>query len=270
MAFTLSHVAAVLPGIRPLERLFPAAAPVLVAASMVPDLPHYLPLPVTREQTHSWAGIVGSDPLIAVLAGAVWILVLARPLRDLAPRAVRERMAAVGDRPLRVCDVPVLYLAGVAGALTHVVWDGFTHSDGWFVRGAGPLAGFLFGRHVYQWLQFGTSAAGLAVLAVLAVRWYHRAEPRIVPDHGRWRHAVWLATAAAAAAGAVLGALEQAPWAIYASLSAMLTGALTWSGLVVGVSCILWWLVRPGRRDRRRPWNAAGPADEARPAGRAP
>jgi hypothetical protein len=66
MPFTASHVAAVLPLVR--TPLLPSA---LVVGSMVPDLPYFLPLPLTSYVTHSPVGVVSVDALMG-LAVVIW------------------------------------------------------------------------------------------------------------------------------------------------------------------------------------------------------
>lgn len=163
MPFTLSHPAAVLP----LRRLgLPMT--VLVAASMVPDVPVFLGMPRVYEITHSLIGIVTLDLLMAVMAVAVWSFVMRDALVDLAPAVVRSRLAH-RVRPTRR-DWVLSPVAAVIGAMTHVAWDSFTHAGEWGVvrvdwlqEQHGELAGF-------KWAQYASGAIGLAIVAVAALR----------------------------------------------------------------------------------------------------
>ena len=86
----------------------------------------------------------------------------------------------------------LLLLASLAiGVVSHIVWDLFTHEGRWGVRlipSIGQQWGPLLG---YKWLQYGSGAVGLAVLAVWAMLWLRRREaaasvPRLVPNWLRW------------------------------------------------------------------------------------
>src|ERR1700684_3250871 len=96
MPFTVSHVAAVLPGYRPLSRahVFTAA----VIGSMVPDFELLVPGSMARWQTHSLPGLPGLFPFcLPVGLLAYWLtLLLIRPamLAVLPDRAYLRLQAA--------------------------------------------------------------------------------------------------------------------------------------------------------------------------------
>ncbi|MEU6244877.1 DUF4184 family protein [Streptomyces sp. NPDC047024] len=191
MPFTLSHAAAVLPAIRRdgsgRGRLVPS---VLVAGSFAPDLTYFAAsfVPGAMEfgaVTHSFAGVASVDVLIAWTLVALWLLVR-EPLVALLPRAHQGRPAALsrcGAPRARLRGTTVLwwYVSAALGALTHVVWDAFTHHDRWGSRIFPALMGEAAGLPVYTWFQYGTSALAAAVLVVFllrALRW----APASVPD----------------------------------------------------------------------------------------
>ncbi|MFJ8034567.1 DUF4184 family protein [Streptomyces sp. NPDC096032] len=191
MPFTLSHAAAVLPALRRdgggHAGLVPA---VLVAGSFAPDLTYYTAgvLPGAMEfgvVTHGFAGVVTVDVLIAWALVGLWLLVR-EPLVALLPRAWQARPAAVlrcgaPRARVRAAVVGRWYGSAVLGALTHVVWDAFTHHDRWGTRlipaiGRDRPAGL----PLFSWLQYGSSVAGAVVIAVVLVRALRRA-PRSGP-----------------------------------------------------------------------------------------
>jgi hypothetical protein len=190
LPFTLSHAAAVLPAVRGdgtgRARLVPA---VLVAGSFAPDLTYYAAglVPGAMEfggVTHSFPGVFGVDVLFAwVLTG--WWLFVREPLVALLPRARQGRVAALlrcGAPPVRVraSTVARWYVSAVLGALTHVVWDAFTHVGRWGVRLFPVLDRPVAGVPLYSQLQYGTSLLGAAVVAVFAAHALRRA-PAVAP-----------------------------------------------------------------------------------------
>ncbi|WP_341845903.1 DUF4184 family protein [Streptomyces incarnatus] len=68
------------------------------------------------------------------------------------------------------------YVSAVPGALTHVVWDAFTHQGRWGTRLV-PAIGRdrVAGVPLCSLLRHGSSVAGAVVLAVFAVRALRRA-----------------------------------------------------------------------------------------------
>ncbi|WP_324783651.1 DUF4184 family protein [Streptomyces sp. H51] len=218
MPFTLSHAAAVLPAVRTdgtgRGRLVPA---LLVAGSFAPDMPYYAASAVSGamefgQVTHSLPGVFSVDLLVSWALVALWLLVR-EPLVALGPRARQPRPAALlrcGAPRARVSPRQMArwYVSATLGALTHVVWDAFTHHDRWGVRLLPVLGRDLAGAPGYWYLQYGSSAAAAVVVVVFLARALRRAPapPRpagvavlSVPDRW-WAGAV---IGGCAAAGAV-------------------------------------------------------------------
>ncbi|MFG2678003.1 DUF4184 family protein [Streptomyces sp. NPDC048392] len=191
MPFTLSHAAAVLPAVRGdgtgRGRLVPA---VLVAGSFAPDLTYYAAsfLPGAMEfgrVTHSFPGVFTVDVIIAWALVGLWLLVR-EPLVALLPGAGQGRVAALlrcGAPRARVAPSPVVrwYVSAALGALTHVVWDAFTHLDRWGTRVLPVLGREIAGSPLYWYLQYGGSAVAAVVIAVFLARVLRLAPRRAGP-----------------------------------------------------------------------------------------
>ncbi|MGC9382394.1 DUF4184 family protein [Streptomyces sp. MH13] len=217
MPFTLSHAAAVLPAVRGdgdgRGRLVPA---VLVAGSFSPDMTYYAASFLSGamefgDVTHSFPGVFTIDVVIAWALVGLWLLIR-EPLVALLPRARQQRAAALlrcGTPRARVR--PSLgvrwYVSAVLGALTHVVWDAFTHHDRWGTRVFPALDREIAGSPLYWYLQYGGSAVAAVVIAVFLIRALRRAprdEPLGVPRLSagdRWW--AWAVLGGCAVAGAV-------------------------------------------------------------------
>ncbi|MFJ6081933.1 DUF4184 family protein [Streptomyces sp. NPDC092369] len=226
MPFTLSHAAAVLPAVRAdgtgRGRLVPA---VLVAGSFAPDMTYYAAsaLPGAMEFgefTHSFTGVLTFDVLVSWTLVALWLL-LREPLVALLPRSRQSRPAALlrcGTPPARVGPALLArwYVSAVLGALTHVVWDAFTHHDRWGVRLLPALDRELAGTPLFQYVQYGSSLVAAIVIAVFLHRMPTTAGPSGVPAlsvRDRW----W---AAAVIGGcALVAAVQRATrwWAYWGS-----------------------------------------------------
>ncbi|MFF3562977.1 DUF4184 family protein [Streptomyces sp. NPDC002574] len=183
MPFTLSHALAVLPGLRrdrhgtPRGR-GPLVAAALVAGSFAPDVPYFAESLVSGVYgygtfTHAPLGLVTADPLIAAALAGGWVL-LREPLVALLPERSRDRVAVLtgcGDRrrpTLR--SAAAFWASAAAGAVTHVVWDAFTHHDRWGVRLLPVLDRQLHGTPLHKYAQYGSSAVALVALAGYGVR----------------------------------------------------------------------------------------------------
>ncbi|MFD9307274.1 DUF4184 family protein [Streptomyces sp. NPDC060048] len=178
MPFTLSHAAAVLPGIRRTGRARgPLVASALILGSFAPDTFYFADTVVSGLRpygtfTHSLPGVVTADAVLTAALAACWLL-LREPLVALLPRRWRGRVHTfVRGEEWRGRRLPALalwfYLSAVAGSLTHVVWDSFTHIDRYGTRTLPELGRPLaFGLPLYSYLQYGTSA-----LAACALLWF--------------------------------------------------------------------------------------------------
>ncbi len=176
MPFTGSHPVAVLPFVGRLG--LPTSA--LVIGSIAPDLPYYLPLPVTSAQTHSLVGVLGADLMLGVCAYLVWHLLLVAPLIWAAPEGLQRRIPdhlrrGITTRLASAKDLGLLCLALVVGALTHVVWDAFTHTGMWGEQAIPGLNAPFFGLTLTRWLHLVSSIAGLGYLAWFMARWWRQA-----------------------------------------------------------------------------------------------
>ncbi|MFJ7148260.1 DUF4184 family protein [Streptomyces sp. NPDC100445] len=186
MPFTLSHAAAVLPAVRRdgsgRGRLVPA---VLVTGSFAPDVPYYAAavLPGGMESggfTHSLPGVVTVDVLIAWALTGLWLLVR-EPSLALLPAGRQGGPAALlrlGAPRARVDAATAgrWYGSAVLGALSHVVWDAFTHHDRWGTRLVPALGRDRpAGVPLFTWLQYGSSVAGAVTIAVCVLRALRRA-----------------------------------------------------------------------------------------------
>ncbi|MDA0167964.1 DUF4184 family protein [Solirubrobacter taibaiensis] len=171
MPITFSHPAAVVPLLG--VGLVPSA---LVIGSITPDLPYYLPGPLTSARTHAVSGIVTFDLALGLLAFLVWHVLLAPTAVALAPAALRERLAPGLPVPVRehLARWWVVLVSLVIGAATHVVWDSFSHPGrwgtnriAWLREEHGPVMG-------YTWVQYGSGALGFVVLALVVGHWWLR------------------------------------------------------------------------------------------------
>lgn len=194
MPFTPAHaVVALLPFRR--VGMLPAAVAV---GAMAPDLPLFLPnTPLTYQLTHTSIAV---SALVALGLLAMWYGMLRPAVREGTPEWFARRIPpdwdAVPAVPRSLTRRLGVVAGLIAGVVSHLVWDAFTHQGRWGVRlvpvladSWGPLPG-------YVWLQRGTGVAGVMVLlCVGTVWWMHRAVgarvSRVLPGAARW--VCWLA-----------------------------------------------------------------------------
>ncbi len=258
MPLTPAHVAAVLPAGRWTSGR-PGWTAAVVAGSMAPDLPYFLPsalrdaspVDLSRVATHSLPALPTTAAVLGLLAALLWDRAFEPVVRDALPRPVAGRLGSTGPRA-SWRDLPTLYLWAVAGVATHDLWDSFTHASGPVTERVGWLRSEVAGVPVWSWLQLASSAVGLLAVVGWAVVVVRGRPVRPVA-----RVAGWLP-----AAGAAIGvlALAAGTWSAWRHRDEPLIDVIAWFGVTraggaaalgLAVVCILWWVVA-GRGSRAR------------------
>jgi hypothetical protein len=230
MPFTPSHAAAVLPFLRT-----PLPASALVAGSIAPDLPYYLPGDPGLF-THTATAVVTTDLALGALAWATWHAVLAAPALAASPAGLRARLAGVPlglrRRLSSAAAVGLTALALVLGSATHVLWDEFTHARRWGAENISALQEVHGPLHGWAWAQQVSGVLGAVVLTAWLVRWWRR-----TPEHAASRRpATWWAWAVVVGAGLLVGGA--AALAAPRLGSAAFQGA-TWGGGAAAAAALL-------------------------------
>jgi hypothetical protein len=200
MPYTLSHAAAVLPFARPLARWRVLSAAVI--GSMVPDFGLFFPWRPERFETHSALGLVTFCLPVGVASYWLFQLLIKTPVLEVLPDGAYARSrpfaapAAIGS--LRQW---VLAACGIlAGAVTHLVWDGFTHEGARGVRMIPALDDPVIeigGRYMtgYRLGQDLTSVLGLALVLGIVVYALRPGPPQPIPPRplGKAERRAWVA-----------------------------------------------------------------------------
>jgi hypothetical protein len=187
MPLTPAHAAAVIPLRRWKARFWLSP---LIVGSMAPDFMYYIfPPQDLRHFGHTPLGLIAFCVPVGLAVLLAFHAFFKRPLVLLMPLALREKLWPLCGRypilPLRrllwICVL--IYL----GAVTHVLWDGVTHEDGWAVRDNPPMQEAILtvlGHeiHICRLLQYVSSVGGLGLLAWWSWRWYRTAPAGRAPD----------------------------------------------------------------------------------------
>src|SRR6266511_5349257 len=132
MPFTLAHPTAAIPLRRVLGRASVLSA--LIIGSLSPDLGYFIPLGIHRAASHNLAGFFW----FCIPAGFVGYLlfhVLLRPVGYyLLPPPLRDRLPLLPDGSwLPASPLWAVLVSLIVGAATHLLWDAFTHGNGFVV-----------------------------------------------------------------------------------------------------------------------------------------
>lgn len=133
---------------------------------MVPDLPYWFPPSLPEIQAHrGWAMLTFGLP-VGLLCWGVFHGLLRGPMTEALPESWRRRVPPFGG-----FDGVAVVLGLLLGIGTHLLWDDFTHSNG-FVVMHWPLLHRSFGPFtLYRVLQHGSTLFGLWALWQATQRW---------------------------------------------------------------------------------------------------
>ena len=171
MPFPLAHPAAVLP----LRRCCPRwlSFPALVIGSLTPDAGYLFGERHWGSFSHRFLGSFG----FCLPAGIVLVALfywLRTPLTRVLPAGYQQALLPLGQRPRGAIWAIVASL--LIGAWTHLLWDSFTHANGWFVQRLPVLDSpvvSVAGRtgRVCHLLWYSCSFAGVVWLFLVFERW---------------------------------------------------------------------------------------------------
>ena len=204
MPFTVSHAAAVLP----LQRFAKLPLTALMVGSMAPDFGYFFSHQASRALTHSFSGLFIFALPVGLFVWLFYVALLEKATITLLSDRWHTRFAHTDAITLPL--VARASLAIILGAITHLLWDSFTHR-GTFVTDAVPALlastpGFSW-LPIYHLLHALSSVVGLAILLRWA-RHLHRQPARslIRPyklSEGRRVGALWILLATSLIGGLV-------------------------------------------------------------------
>jgi hypothetical protein len=171
MPFTLAHGVAARPLWHGSGRRLPLSG--IVAGSFAPDLEYLAHLDTERTIGHTLGGVFLLDLPLALVLLALWHGLIKAPVAALFSPTIRPPIdqSPFPFRPLRRAGLVVAsVLVGIAG---HLLWDGFTHRDGFLTTRVWLLEEAIGRPHVYDLLNYASTALGLALLGW----WWWQAVP---------------------------------------------------------------------------------------------
>ena len=176
MPFTFAHPAASVPLLRPLGRYGVLSA--LVIGSLMPDLGYILPFSITRDESHSLLGLLWFCLPAGLVNYVLFHVLLKGPLLGLLPEFAFSRLGMHAENFQSLPSVPwaAVIVSVLSGAVTHLLWDAFTHDHTLAVTTLPVLRLHVFSIgvypvYVYKLLQHVSTFVGLSLLSWWSWRW---------------------------------------------------------------------------------------------------
>lgn len=170
MPFTFCHPAIVLPFNKFSKRWFSFSG--LIIGSMSPDFEYFLRMRISSSLGHSISGIFLFDLPISIFCAYLFFNIVAKDLISNLPIILKSRLHFITqikwNNYFNKNWIVVVYSI-IIGAITHIMWDSFTHKEGFFVLRCDLLSDYfyIFSRklYVYKILQHGsTLIAGMYIV----------------------------------------------------------------------------------------------------------
>jgi len=183
MPFTPAHVSIVLPFLRIRPQLVSATA--LVIGSIAPDFEYFLKMSVSGEHGHTLLGIFYFDiPIVIVLAFLFHGIVKKNLIANL-PAFFQYRFQDVLSFDFKQYFKShswVVTISAGLGSFSHIVWDSFTHNNGFFAQRISlykkvfiPFDGVRY--PLFYALQHLSTVVGLTILILYI--WFMRPQKNI-------------------------------------------------------------------------------------------
>jgi hypothetical protein len=189
MPFTAAHPMAVLPLVRWRGRLG-LDATCLVIGSLAPDFEYFARARQVSTISHTFRGLWLWDLPATLILGVLLHAIVKWPMLLVAPAAVTRRVVTAVGAPWRTrwgpAAIASCVVSAALGSASHIAWDSLTHAKGWGPRHVHalttPIALPVLGPMVlHRVLQHASTLVGLAVLAVVVVRWFRRCPSVVLP-----------------------------------------------------------------------------------------
>jgi hypothetical protein len=171
MPFTFAHPAIILPFSR--LQSFHVSLSALVIGSMTPDFEYFVRLKLYGRYGHSWPGVFILDLPLALVLFFLLHAVVKKPVIDHLPLYFRRRFQSLRDFDFisyTKKHFAMLMLCLLAGILSHLAWDSFTHANSIPTKTFSLLRIHVFSGSlempVFRVLQHVSTAVGLTVIGV--------------------------------------------------------------------------------------------------------
>lgn len=172
MPFTFSHPAAILPFSRLKPNWFSLTS--LIFGSLSPDFEYFLRMEMYGNYSHTLQGVFFFNLPLVLLLSFVYHNIVRDNLIENLPVFLSTRLTNFTDFDWNNYfkkNVIIILVSALIGVASHIIWDAFTHADGYFVENIRGLKSvFHIGGvrlQVFKVLQHFSSLMG----AIVVVLW---------------------------------------------------------------------------------------------------
>lgn len=194
MGFTFSHPALILPARYLPRKRYSMNG--LIIGSMIPDVEYFIRLDNVSTFSHTFPGIFLFDLPAALIILTIYHQLIKEPLISNLPSFFKSRLQTYnGFKWPAYCQKnwAVISFSIVFGVLTHLLWDGFTSGNGYFVMRhpilEAPVSIFHLDLFSYKIIKHLSSLAGVLLLFYVLYKLPKKDHPTLPTDQNYW---IWI------------------------------------------------------------------------------
>jgi hypothetical protein len=172
--------------------------PGLFVGSMIPDVDYFIALQPVETFGHTLVGVLIQGVAYSIALLLCIRYVLRRPLLALIPQPLARKFSISSSYfPLRITGALNVIGSIILGAVSHLILDSGTHSQGWLVMHSEFLRSLVGSLPVYKILQYTSGIIGVLALFLWLLFWLWQAPPRSYPEvlAFRWKSFAYLTIA---------------------------------------------------------------------------
>lgn len=169
MPFTFAHPAAVLP-LRTKKNTYTNFS-ALVLGSMAPDFEYFIHFRPYQVYGHTILGQIFYNLPLVIIVYLVFNMLIKEPLIINLPAPLYNQYSYLLKNELRIKTLRSFFVfiySALLGMFTHLLWDSFTHKEGYFVKSVHFFSNTIniIGHKfpLYKVLQHGSSIIGMLIL----------------------------------------------------------------------------------------------------------
>lgn len=175
MPFTFAHPSAVLPFIIKKNKDFDFTA--LIVGSMSPDFEYFIHLRPYQVYGHTILGQLYYNLPLVFTVSIVWHYILKEKIIENLPSPFNKyyiNLVMNGWKLTSIKSLVIFIYSAFIGMATHIIWDSFTHSSGYFVTKINFLSQSIyflkFNIPIYKILQHGSTIIGLSIFILYLLK----------------------------------------------------------------------------------------------------
>ena len=146
----------------------------LIIGSIVPDFEYFMRMRIKSIYSHTWFGLFWLDLPLGLLIFFIYQKLVKDEIIDHLPTLLNQRFLRFKGKCKKVNSPRYFIVVSASilvGAISHIVWDGFTHPNSYFVSKLPLLSKILqVGAHqlsVYNIIQHTSTLIGAFVIAIV-------------------------------------------------------------------------------------------------------